>query len=196
MAGEHDTDGDTRYTACYRGVVTSNADPKKIGRCRVRIPGLIEGEGSAWAHPFTVGGGNPGRGIFFVPDAGAEVAVFFHQGDIDHPHYVAGVWNAPGGSSTLNDRVTSKSPEDAPKVKLIETERWLVVLDDSSDTPGYVISDKNSGGLDGLEFDGITRSLSIKATSSISIESIGQVEIKALAVTIQGRVVLPTGDPI
>lgn len=194
MAGEHDTHDD-RYTAVYRGVVTANDDPKKIGRVRFRVPGLIDPQ-SAWAHPFTVGGGNPGRGIYFVPEVGAEVACWFHQGDVDHPHYIGGVWNAPGGASTLNERITGKSAADAPKVKVIETERWLIVMDDSADTGGYLIQDKLSGGLDAIEFNGLTRALTIKATSSITIQSLGQIQIQGLSVTINGRPVLPSGEPI
>jgi len=194
MAGEHD-EHDPRFTAVYRGVVMANDDPKKIGRVRFRVPGLIDPQ-SAWAHPFTIGGGSAARGIYFVPDVGSEVACFFHQGDVDHPHYIAGVWNAPGGSSSLNSRITSKSPDQAPKVKVIETERWLIVMDDSIDTPGFLITDKLSAGLDAIEFNGLTRALSVKATASITIQSIGQIQIQGLNVTINGRPVLPAGGPI
>jgi hypothetical protein len=190
---EHDGAGDPRFTALYRGVVTDNADPLKVGRVKVRVPGLLE-PSSGWALPLNVGGGAEALGLFFVPEVGAEVAVWFHQGDVDEVHYIPGCFRAPRRTSGLNARVSAKSPADAPKVKVLETDRWLVVLDDSLDTPGLLLSDKVSG--DGIELDGLTRQMSIVATSSIRIAAIGTVAIEGVNVTINGRPVAPSTEPI
>jgi hypothetical protein len=184
---EHDGNRDLRYTAMHRGVVVANDDPMKIGRVRVRVPGLIEPD-SGWALPVRQAHG------YDVPDVGAEVCVWFHQGDVDELQYAPGNPHAPSGQSELNSRVTSKSPADAPKVKLIETERWLIVYDDSAETPALLLQDKVSG--DGIEYDGLTRAMTISATSALTIRSVGQVNIDAVGVTIMGRPVLPNGQPI
>ena len=83
MSGEFDTT-DPRYTALYIGVVTNRKDPEGLGRVKVRIPGLIEPE-SDFALPLgTLGGGSDRRGLFAVPEVGAEVGILFNQGDVDH----------------------------------------------------------------------------------------------------------------
>lgn len=196
MPAEHDGYGDLRFTAPYPGVIVRVDDPEKIGRAKVRVPGLIDPE-SGWALPMTIGGGNDAHGIYFPPKAGSECLVFFSHGDVDHPYYIPANWHAPRGQgSQLNSRITGKSPAEAVKVKIIESERWLIVLDDTADTPAFLISDKQSGGLDQIEFNGLTRALTIKGTSQITIQSIGQITIQGLNVTINGRVVLPSGEPI
>lgn len=76
---------DTRLPGMYVGYVTTRDDPEQLGRVRVCIPGVLEPE-SAWAWPLgTLGGGSRNRGFFAVPEQGAEVAVFFNQGDVDAP---------------------------------------------------------------------------------------------------------------
>lgn len=193
MADEFDGGGDPRFVALYRGVVTDIADPLKIGRVKLRVPGLIEPD-SGWALPLNIGGGAEALGFYFVPEVGAEVAVWFHQGDVDELHYIPGCFRAPGRVSGLNERVTAKDPENAPKVKVIETDRFLVVLDDSEDTPALILQDKVSG--DGIELNALTRQMSITATSSISITSVGTVAIEGVNVTINGRPVAPSPEPI
>ena len=92
-----DIDDATQHLGLYVGEVVDRADPEGLGRVRVRIPGLIE-PASAWAFPLgTLGGGTDRRGFFAVPERGAEVGVLFHQGDVDHPFYLAGHWGKPDG---------------------------------------------------------------------------------------------------
>lgn len=189
---EFDGGGDFRPTALYAGVVTDVADPLKVGRVRVRIPGMLAQ--SAWALPLNVGGGAELRGLFFVPDVGAEVAVFFHQGDVDHPYYLPACWRAPRGTAQLNDRITGKEPAEAPKVRVIETERFVVIFDDTAGTPAMILKCKATG--DGIEYDAKTRSMTILSTASLAIRSVGTVAIEGLNVTINGRPVRPSGEPI
>lgn len=184
---EHDGNRDRRFAAMYRGVVTNNADPLKVGRVKARVPGLCEPE-TGWALPMRK------AHDYDVPDVGAEVCVWFHQGDVDQPQYLPANAHAPAGVSELNERITSKSAEDAHKVKLIETDRWLVILDDSADTPAMILRDKVSG--DGIDYNGTTRVMAIQGTAALNITSTGRVTIDALGVSIMGREVLPTGEPI
>lgn len=183
-----------KYTGLYRGIVVSNADPTLAGRITFRIPGFIEPE-SGWARPVTMGGGMASAGAYWVPKVGAEVAILFHQGNVEQPHYIAGNHRLRSdGLADLNDRIRNKTPEDAPKVHLIETDKWVFLLDDSESEPSFSILDKTLG--DGIEFDALTRRMRIKSTASISIQSVGTVEINALNVVINGRPVLPSSEPI
>lgn len=192
MSDEHDGAEDPRFVAMYRGVVTRVDDPKGIGRVKVRVPGLLEPE-SAWALPMGVGNG-PGRGVWFIPNVGSEVAVFLHQGDPDQPHYLAGNWTAPRGVPAVPSPVAGRSVQDKPKVRCIETDRWVIVLDDNATTATLALVDKTSG--DAIEYNGLTRQLTIRATVGITIESVGAIDIRGLAVTIQGRPVATSSEPI
>jgi hypothetical protein len=190
---DHDGHGDPRFLGVYGGVVTRNDDPKKIGRIQFTIPGMVEPH-SGWALPFTIGGGGEEHGIHFVPKVDSEVACWFHMGDPDEPRYLGGNPRARGGVSGLNERVRNKSAEDVPKVKLIESERWLIVLDDTDTTPALLLVDKVLN--DGFEYNGLTRQMTINATAGIEVRSTGPISIDGLTVTINGRPVLASSEPI
>ncbi|AEV83112.1 rhs element Vgr protein [Actinoplanes sp. SE50] len=73
-------------------VVTSNADPEKLGRVRVRFPTLSEQDESAWARVVTPGGG-PGRGMQWLPEVEDEVLVGFELDDRTRPYVLGGLFN-------------------------------------------------------------------------------------------------------
>ena len=193
MAGEFDTD-DPRYTALYMGEVVDRDDPECLGRVRVRIPGLIE-PASAWAWPLgTLGGGSDRRGFFSVPEKGAEVGVLFHQGDVDHPHYLCGHWGKPDGQAEVPEPVREVAKEEAPQVRAFETGRFLLVFDDRDGKEALVVKDKKSG--DQIEFDGKGMGITVKATSALMLKADGMVSIDAAVVQINGRLVMPGTKPI
>lgn len=193
MAGEFDTD-DPRYTGLYLGQVVDRADPERLGRVRVRVPGLLE-PASAWAFPLgTVGGGSDRRGFFAVPELGAEVGVLFHQGDPDHPFYLAAHWGRPDDSTELPEPARDLSPAETPQVRAFETARFLLVFDDRAGHEALVIRDKRSG--DQIELDGASMGITIKATSALILKADGLVSIEGTAVQIAGRLVLPGTKPI
>lgn len=173
------------------GIVADNADPEKLGRVRVRIPGLIE-DASAWAFPlgWPAAGGKQ-RGAFRPPPKGAEVGVFFHQGDIDHPHYISG----HPGRGEAPEETSDSTPEEATKVQVVhEGERYRVVIDERPGKQQLQLRDKKTG--DEIAFDGVKLAVHIQGTTAVSIESKGSVDIKALALTLNGRFVAPNGKPI
>lgn len=193
MPTEHD-ENEPRFRAVYEGVVVDNADPLKIGRVKVRVPGLIE-PSSGWARPLGMaGGGEDGVGFYSVPQTNAEVGVLFVQGDPDQVRYLAGPWGAPGGSGQAPSKVRDVAAEDAPKVRVWETETYVIVLDEREAHRGLEIRDKLSG--DGISFDGLTRSMEIKSTTALIIKATGAVSIDGLTVTIKNRPVNPAGGPI
>lgn len=175
MAHEFDTD-DPRYTALYMGVVVDREDPEGLGRVRVRIPGLVE-PASAWAFPLgTVGGGSAARGFFAVPEEGAEVGVLFHQGDIDHPFFLAGHWGKPGGVSEVPTPVQSLSKDEAPQIRVFETGRFLLIFDDRSGAEKLFLQDKSSGDLISID---ARIGIQVKTAKDATIEAGGKAVVKA-----------------
>jgi hypothetical protein len=78
----------------FLGVVVDNADPKKIGRCRIRVFGKFDdiADGDLpWATPMRSlsFGMDGGSGQFSTPKKDAVVTVRFNNGNIYSPEYYA-----------------------------------------------------------------------------------------------------------
>jgi hypothetical protein len=78
------------YDSNIVGKVVNNKDPKKLGRCRVRIFGIhgdaIQDSDLPWAIPdFGFVGSKVGS--FIVPPVGTMVGIYFDKGDPYLPHY-------------------------------------------------------------------------------------------------------------
>lgn len=187
-------DEELRVDGLQVGEVVDREDPEGLGRVRVRIPGLVE-PASAWAWPLgTVGGGSDRRGFFSVPEKGAEVGVLFHQGDVDHPHYLCGHWGKPDGQAEVPEAARDLDKADAPRVRAFETDRFLLYFDDRTGKEALVVKDKTSG--DQIEFDGKGMGITVKATSALMLKADGMVSIDAAVVQINGRLVMPGTKPI
>lgn len=102
-----DYSNSTNLYGIYRGVVEDRNDPRKLGRCKVRILGVhtelkiktktegIPTNELPWAEPANglFEGSISGFGIWSVPLQGSHVFVFFENGNILNPRYFA---TAPG----------------------------------------------------------------------------------------------------
>ena len=190
MSADDVTDG---LYGLHIGAVVSNADPLRLGRITVRIPGLIEPE-SEWALPLGTGGGKDRRGNFNVPEKDAEVGIFFKGGCVDAPYWIGANWGLIGTTPEVPLPVRTITPSDAAKVKAMESEHFLVVIDDRAATKGVYLQDKVTG--DCVEIDGVKQGVRIKGTYAVMLESDGQVEISGLKVRINGREGLPGPRPI
>jgi phage baseplate assembly protein gpV len=191
---ENDPDNPTPpRLGLYNGVVTSNADPLKIGRVRVRVPGLIVE--SDWAFPLALSRGE-NVGFWQIPKVGADVGVWFLAGDHDRVFYVPGHCIAPRGQSKAPTTIQAAdvTPDAAAQISVWETEDHVIVLDGRPGAQGFEVRDKITG--DGVSYERASMSLSIKSTVAVKIESSGVVDINALAVTIMGRPVVPGAGPI
>ena len=111
----------------YYGVVESRADPKELGRLRVRVLGvhtedrvLLPTSDLPWAQVLTHDGSNSGLGTspsFFVE--GTWVLVDFFDRDMQEPYVIGGIVGAPTslgnpdvGFNDPNRRSTDSSSDD------------------------------------------------------------------------------------
>lgn len=161
----------------HTGHVVAVDDPEGRGRVRVEIPGIADA--SAWAMPLVPGAGRK-RGLYAVPDIGAEVMVLFVGGDPEEIFY-APSW----GAGDVPDEAGG-----SPQVFVLASEHYVVVLDDR--VPQLSIRHRASG--DGIQHNGSTRAMTVSSTTSISIEATGRVAISGAVVTLQGRPVGPGGS--
>ena len=181
---------DTRHHGMYVGYVTDRRDPDQLGRVRVCVPGMIEPH-SAWAWPLgTAGGGSKDRGLFAVPEEGAEVALFFNQGDVDQPYYLSAHWGKPGGTT----EVPEEAQRDPPDNRVFATETFRVELDESKGGRRLKLTNRKTG--DHLLFDAEENTVTLRGTTAITLKADGAISLEATQVTIAGRVVRPVADPI
>lgn len=196
MPSEHgESSGGTKtrkFLGMYRGVVVDNLDPKKMGRCRIRIGGVYPDDGGPWAHPIgQPGAGSAQRGIYDPPPIGSDVCVWMEQGDPDHPYYMGG---NPGADEVPPEVRDEPDAEQATKVAAWETDRWRIKLDSRDGKQECHIQDKATG--DVFELDGVKLGVRIKGTSAVLIESDVVVNIDAPEINIGGRRVTKNGKPI
>lgn len=181
---------DTRLMGLYIGYVTDRDDPERLGRVRVCIPGVLEPE-SAWAWPLgTIGGGSKNFGFFAVPEVGAELGVLFNQGNVDAPYFLAGNWGRPNGASEVPEEARVSPPDN----RVLATETFRIELDESQGARKLRLTNKKTG--DHLVFDAEENTITLEATTAITLRAVGAISLEATQVTIAGRVVRPIADPI
>ena len=74
----------------FRGIVTDNADPSRLGRLKVRVPALSGDLEIGWAMPCVVT-----VDCLPIPVVGAGVWVEFEQGDVNYPVWSGFWWASP-----------------------------------------------------------------------------------------------------
>ncbi|MBD2490835.1 phage baseplate assembly protein V [Aulosira sp. FACHB-615] len=80
-----------RFFGKYRGKVTQNVDPQKMGRIQVSVPSVLGGGRFSWAMPCVPYAGK-NVGFFVLPPIGANVWVEFEGGDPDYPIWSGCFW--------------------------------------------------------------------------------------------------------
>jgi hypothetical protein len=192
-----------KYLVPWNGECVDNADPQRLGRVQVFVPGLLEPSG--WVLPRGFGGVH-----YDVPKTranyksmtpsqnrpGDECEVVFLGGDPDQPRYMRAHGGIPDGvTPEVPEPVKTMAIADAPLVKAHEFGNWLIVCDDRAATKGMRITDKFTGEVF-VEYDAIKMATRIKAVSGLALDADGAVTINGLVVTINGRRVLTSKDAI
>lgn len=205
---ENDGQG-VKFRAGYLGEVVDNADPERVGRVRVRVPGVVE-PASGWAWPIGAsGGGFDRRGAYWPPAKGAAVLVFFLGGDVERPVFFPGPWGFPagvpetpgpvGGYTTPGaDGVAPPreqiAPADAPRIKAVETDHFVVVVDEREGRALLRVEAKKSG--DHLLFDAVNHTADLKTSNVLTIRSDTAINLDAPKITFGGRVLVLNDQPI
>src|SRR3954470_11281430 len=76
---------EARYFGKYRGKVTDNDDPDRLGRIKATVPRLLGDEEIGWALPAFPYGGRADQGLFALPEVEADVWIEFEGGDLSYP---------------------------------------------------------------------------------------------------------------
>lgn len=181
---------DPRLLGMQLGYVTNRDDEEQLGRVRVRVPGLLEPE-SAWALPLgTSGGGSKDCGLFAVPAVGAEVAVWFAQGDVEAPFYLPAHWGKPGGQTEVPEEARVSPPDN----RVLATPTFRIELDETKGARKLRLTNRKTG--DHLVFDAEDNTVTLEATTALTLRAMGTISLEAPQVTIAGRVVRPSAEAI
>ena len=197
-----DDNPDPRYYGVHEGVVVNNRDPEALGRVRVVVEGLMPDEGSSWAFPMgMLGAGGPQRGQWDPPDVGAEVYVWFLNGDPEKVRYMPG-HHGRGEEPTAVRSAKDAAPDGAGKidaslqVKVVhETSDWQIVVDERKGNRRLYINAKSLGeSLDDgaalmIEFDREQGVLALCGTGGVALRSAGRISIEGSVIEIAGRIV-------
>lgn len=193
--------------------VYDNKDPLGLGRVLVTVPGLWDAPHHPhWIYPAgwpASGGGN--WGARYTQPIGSQVALIFELGDIEStPIYLPGMNGQsedglPSGPQTVKELYRDEGKEAVLDVQTIWEDdilRCYIITQDDNGEPSnrqFIVVDKRSGTHIALNATdgGQNRSgtITLHATTSIDIKSLGTVSIEGAQVTIQGRPVAikPTG---
>ncbi len=130
---------DMSLCGVYYGIVTQNKDDSALGRVKVRLPWMPEGDTDQahWAHIAVPMAGEE-FGTFTLPEVGDAVLVVFIGGDICQPVVIGGMWNQTDTPPEKNEAESN----DYRFIKSRSGHRFL--LDDSSGAVKLVLTDKSN----------------------------------------------------
>jgi phage protein D len=174
------------------GVVTNNDDPEKMGRVRVKFPGLDERQEGWWARVASISA-TGGRGIMMMPLVDDEVVVGFEHGDPRRPFVLGSLWSgtakpdklaASGGKpdGSFNLRSDKKVSISAGGDLAMASEAKMAVTSSSDYT---MVSDAKVA----IEAKGGEISISGPA-GSVVIKADGSITIKGTQITVDASATL------
>ena len=130
----------------YRGFVSDNADPDKLGRVKLTVPSLLGAQVTGWALPCLPCGGLSNEGFFCVPNVGAQVWVEFEGGNLDFPIWVGSFWQQAGDAP--------EEVQDPPTTQVLRTAKGHVLLIEDKDDAEEVKLLHSSGANLDMDKDG------------------------------------------
>lgn len=181
------------------GQVIDIEDPLKMGRVRVKIPGMFDEGHPEWCIPVGwPGAGHESQGSRYPLPVDAQVAVFFEHGDPEGaPIVLGGVYPAskgiPAGPPIMAEAAQSSDTDVNNVVLLWEDDMFRCYVTRTKDDRRLVLLEKETNSnitlnaTDGAQKK--SKSITLEANTSISIHSNGIVDISGTRVQIQGRVV-------
>lgn len=142
-------------------VVSSNSDPKGLGRVQVQFDWQKRsGKSTNWIRvqtPDAGGNGMTNRGIVFIPEVGDQVMVGFEYGDPNRPYVTGSVFSGSNGKGGGSGNTT--------KSILTKSGHQIVFEDDDNDW-GITITDKNGNV---IKFDTKGKNIQVSAGETISL---------------------------
>lgn len=176
------------------GQVTSNNDPEKRGRVKVRFPGMTSDSETTWARVVSVGGGAK-RGAVWIPEVDDEVLVGFEGGDARQPVVIGGLFGEVSTMPTTQvegGKVQARGMTSrlGHSVLLLDGEgpaKQAIVMSLSGEAANVIHLGKDKLSLKVPEGTPVEI---VAGGSSVKISDSGDIAMKAVNVTIQADAAL------
>jgi uncharacterized protein involved in type VI secretion and phage assembly len=169
-----------KMSGVVTGQVIDNVDPDGQGRVQVSFPFLGGQNNSYWAPIATLMSGG-GRGAWFMPEVGDEVLVSFNQEDVSSPYIIGFLWNGKDTPPSTDTHLRTIQSVNGHAIQIYDPPV-------SGGDQGYIRIQYARG-------DGTMNKVEINNTT-IVIQSDSAVSIQAPTVTINGRPVSISANPI
>ena len=163
----------------FQGVVVglvTQVDQAIPGRIKVHFTAHEASHETDWIRIATAMGGK-GRGTFFMPEVKDEVLVAFEHGDVRFPYVVGFLWNGQ-----------DEPPADHVRLRRIQSVNGHRI--------SFIDATPNNGSLGALVIEDAHGNRITMSNGKMTISCVGVLEIQAPTITINGRVVSPTPNPI
>lgn len=129
-----------RFFGKYRGIVTDNKDPDKLGKILAVVP-AISGMTQNWANPCAPYAGKD-VGFYAIPPIGAKVWIEFEGGNPNFP-----IWSGCFWQDTEVPTEVGTNADDPSQVKVFKTRVATFWIDDT-DQKGQVVLQFNDPTVD------------------------------------------------
>ncbi|MCP3910262.1 MAG: hypothetical protein GY713_04845 [Actinomycetia bacterium] len=134
-----------RFFGKYRGIVTDNVDPDKLGRIQATVP-AVSGMSMNWALPCAPYAGDD-VGFYAIPAVGAMVWIEFEGGNPNFPIWSGCFWQKKSESETEIPAEVATNADDPSQVKVFKTRVMTFWIDDT-DQKGQVVLQFNDPSVD------------------------------------------------
>jgi uncharacterized protein involved in type VI secretion and phage assembly len=150
-----------RLVGVVPALVTSNDDPDKQGRIKVKFPWLSDQEESDWAWVVTSYAGK-NRGLFVLPEVGDTVLMAFEDGEIARAYVIGTLWNGVDTPPTDDG--------DGRDRKVLRSRSGHVIrIDDTAGSEKIEILDKT--GKNTITLDSSANTITIAADKDIVLKA-------------------------
>lgn len=124
------TESRKRFLGKYRGQVSNNNDPLKVGRIKATVSDVFGNEESGWALPcFALAA--PGQGLFIVPPQHAWVWIEFEHGNPEKPIWTGCFFPADPAAATATVAQLLPLVGVEPNKIALKTAEWLITIESS-----------------------------------------------------------------
>lgn len=141
-----------KYYGPYRAIVVSNKDPLHQGRVQISCPrARLNRNNGIWVYPMTHGAGvsqggdrkGLGKGMFWPPEQGDAVWIFFDNGDPSLPLGYVGGWFGGLPLSEVPAEMNPGSDHIPKKRGFITPGGAKIILDDTAGSEEITIENPN-----------------------------------------------------
>jgi uncharacterized protein involved in type VI secretion and phage assembly len=167
---------DKRFYGVEEGMVTS-VDQKISKEARIKVKLVRRDDQMELECRMCKPMAGSGYGFYFMPEIGDEVLVAFIQGDMRLPVILGGLYNG-----------VDKPPAEHPKLRRIQSVNGHRI--------SFFDATESDGGKGALVIEDAHGNTILMSKDKMVIKSVGILEIDAAVITLQGRVLSSSDNPI